>query len=607
MTKNRFFLVLLSALLVVIPQSGAVANPNKSAGKSNSVNSNAGNANAKENGPAAAPKKAEVESVSVFENTSKGGSNPENSGSANPNAGATGSGGSGKPEVANAEESKKPVVAQREVVAPGLFKNNKLVAGRFAAEDVNDEADQVIFSEADEKCGVEEEQTKVNATANSKAAATSNKVTTTSSKKPAANVVKTTTSKTTNSNAAAAKQKVADKKAEKEAEECIDYLVVFKSGTTISDIDKAAKGASGKVLKKFHSAVKAAIINGPPTKMAVLAEKNPNVRFVEMDGQVVSQGVQADAPWGLDRTDQRQLPLSGTYDDKDVTGFSIPVYVVDTGIYAAHQDFGGRVAAGFSSISDGRGSADCNGHGTHVAGTIGGNKYGVAKQSTLIPVRVLDCNGSGSYSGVIAGLDWIAANHPSGAPAVVNMSLGGAASNTLDAAVRGVISKGITVVVAAGNSNADACNASPARVKEAITVGASTNTDARASFSNFGSCVDLFAPGASITSAWISSTTSFAVASGTSMAAPHVAGVVARFFVANPTVQPFNTEASVVNSATQNVLSAIGTGSPNRLLFLELTVDTSTPPPAPSEDSGGGSTTTPGKSTAPGQAKKPKR
>lgn len=606
MSKKRFFLVLLSALLVVIPQSGVVANPKNSAGKSNSVNSNAGNANAKENGPAAAPKKAEVESVSVFENTSKGGSNPGNSGAANPNAGVTGPGGSGKPEVADAEESKKPVVAQREVVAPGLFKNNKLVAGRFAVEDVNDEADQVKFSDADEKCGVEEEQTKVNANANSKAVATSSKVTTTPSKKPVTSSEKTITSKTINSNAAA-KQKVADKKAEKEAEECIDYLVVFKSGTTISDIDKAAKGATGKVLKKFHSAVKAAIINGPPTKMAVLAEKNPNVRFVEMDGQVVSQGVQSDAPWGLDRIDQNLLPLSNTYSDKDVTGFSIPVYVVDTGIFAAHQDFSGRVAAGFSSVTDGLGSGDCNGHGTHVAGTIAGIKYGAAKQATLIPVRVLDCNGSGTYSSVIAGLDWIAANHPSGAPAVVNMSLGGAASNTLDAAVRGVISKGITVVVAAGNSNADACNASPARVKEAITVGASTSTDSRASFSNFGSCVDLFAPGASITSAWISSNFSFAVASGTSMAAPHVAGTVARFLVNNPATLPYNVEQSVITGTTQNVLTSIGTGSPNRLLYFEFSADTSTPPPAPSEDSDGGTTTSPGKSTAPGQSKKPKR
>ena len=607
MSKNRFLLVLLSALLVVIPQSGVAANPKNNAGKSNAVNSGSGNSNARDNTPAAAPKKAEVDAVSVFENSTKGGSNstPGNSGSGNSGVGAAGT--EKGPDSANkpdgAEDSKKPVVAQREVVPAGLFKNDKLVAGRFAAEDINDEADQVKFSDADEKCG-EVEPTKVNANANPKAAAANTKTATASAsaKSTPANSKPTTTSKAP---ATAAAAKSAAVKAEKE--DCLDYLVVFKSSTTISDMEKAAKGASAKITRKFHNAVKAAVINGPPTKMAVLASKNPNVRFVELDGQVVSQGVQADAPWGLDRTDQRPLPLSGTYDDKDVTGFSIPVYVVDTGIYAAHQDFGGRVAAGFSSISDGRGSADCNGHGTHVAGTIGGNKYGVAKQSTLIPVRVLDCNGSGSYSGVIAGLDWIAANHPSGAPAVVNMSLGGAASNTLDAAVRGVISKGITVVVAAGNSNADACNASPARVKEAITVGASTNTDARASFSNFGSCVDLFAPGASITSAWISSTTSFAVASGTSMAAPHVAGVVARFFVANPTVQPFNTEASVVNSATQNVLSAIGTGSPNRLLFLELTVDTSTPPPAPSEDSGGGSTTTPGKSTAPGQAKKPKR
>lgn len=586
-------------MLALAPMSLTSAAPKNSNAKSNSENSSAaGNEKANSNKsiePAVAPKKAEVEPVKVLDREPAGNSNKP----------------ADKTEIidtdkTNPGQEKKDTqtLTQREVVPPGLFKNDKLVAGKFATEQVNEEADQTAFSDADEKCGVEDEQTKVNANASLKTVTVTSKTDTT--KKPATSSVKTTNNKVTNANAAAAKEKVAAKKAEKEAEECLDYLVVFKAGTTISDIEKTAKGAGGKVLKKFHNAVKAAIINGPPSKMEALVGKNPNIRLAELDGQVVSQGIQTDAPWGLDRIDQNPLPLSTTYDDKDVTGFSIPAYVVDTGIFAGHQDFGGRVAAGFTSITDGLGSADCNGHGTHVAGSIAGSTYGAAKRATLIPVRVLDCAGSGTYSSVMAGLDWIAANHPAGAPGVVNMSLGGAASSTLDAAVRGVIAKGLTVVVAAGNSNIDACTTSPARVKEAITVAASTSADARASFSNFGSCVDVFAPGASITSAWISSSTSSAVASGTSMASPHVAGIVARFLVNNPATVPYNVEQSVINGATQNVLSNIGAGSPNRLLYFEFAADTSTPPTTPTEDDGG-SSAKPGKETAPGQTKRPKR
>jgi subtilisin family serine protease len=251
-------------------------------------------------------------------------------------------------------------------------------------------------------------------------------------------------------------------------------------------------------------------------------------------------------------------------------------YVVDTGIDATNVDFEKRVASGFTAILDGRGSADCNGHGTHVAGTIAGKQYGVAKASTLIPVRVLDCTGSGSYSTVISGLDWIAANHRAGDAAVVNMSLGGSASSTLDGAVKNLITKGIHVVVAAGNSNADACNYSPARVPDAITVGATTSSDARASYSNTGSCLDLFAPGSLITSAWLGST-AIQTISGTSMAAPHAAGVVARFIALNSTLSPAQVAQSLRSSATPNTISSVGTSSPNRLLFSDVVIDLTAP------------------------------
>lgn len=212
----------------------------------------------------------------------------------------------------------------------------------------------------------------------------------------------------------------------------------------------------------------------------------------------------------------------------------------------------------------------------HVAGTIGGKNYGVAKKTTLIPVRVLDCNGSGSYSTVIAGLDWISANHKAGNAAIVNMSLGGPSSSTLDGAVKNLIAKGIHVVVAAGNSNADACNYSPARVPDAITVGATTSADSRANYSNTGNCLDLFAPGSAITSTWLGATGTQTI-SGTSMASPHVAGAIARFISINPTLTPAQVAQSVRTSATTNLVQGAGASSPNLLLFTEIKIDNSTP------------------------------
>ncbi|WP_370249401.1 S8 family serine peptidase [Nocardioides sp.] len=291
--------------------------------------------------------------------------------------------------------------------------------------------------------------------------------------------------------------------------------------------------------------------------------RDPDVAFVQQDGRVSIEATQTGATWGLDRIDQRARPLSGTY-TSTATGSGVRAYIIDTGILATHSEFSGRVAAGATAINDGRGTTDCNGHGTHVAGTVGGRTYGVAKSVTLVPVRVLGCDGSGSNSGVIAGMDWVATNATR--PAVANMSLGGGADAATDAAVARMTSAGVTVVVAAGTENTNACNSSPARASSAITVAATTTTDARASFSNYGSCVDLFAPGAGITSAWIGSTTATNTISGTSMASPHVAGVAALYLQNNPSASPATVTSALLGNATTGVVTGVN-GSPNRLLF----------------------------------------
>jgi subtilisin family serine protease len=356
---------------------------------------------------------------------------------------------------------------------------------------------------------------------------------------------------------------------------CSNFIVVFQPGLSRINSNKLVKDSGAQVLRTFSSIFNGALVNGPLAKMQALAN-NPNVLVVEDDLEVKTTAIQNPAPWGLDRIDQQPLPLSNTFDDFDMQGANTYSYVVDTGIDATNVDFESRVAAGFTAVLDGKGSADCNGHGTHVAGIIGGKTYGVAKKTNLIPVRVLDCAGSGSYSSVISGLDWIATNYRSGDAAVVNMSLGGPASSTLDGAVRNLIAKGITVVVAAGNSNADACNYSPSRVLDAVTVGATSNNDARASYSNYGTCLDLFAPGSAITSTWLGTSGTNSI-SGTSMASPHVAGVVARFLAQNPGLSPAQVSNSLKSSSTKNVLSGTGSSSLNNLLYLNVGVDLTTP------------------------------
>ncbi len=276
------------------------------------------------------------------------------------------------------------------------------------------------------------------------------------------------------------------------------------------------------------------------------------VKSIEIDRGVRATATQAPTPsWGLDRTDQRSLPLNSSY-TYNSTGSGVTAYIIDTGITLGHPDFGGRAVSGYDAV-DGGSADDCNGHGTHVAGTVGGSAFGIAKSARLVAVRVLGCDGSGTNAGVIAGIDWAVANHAAGTPAVANFSLGGAASSAVDSAINRLIADGVTVAVAAGNENADACGGSPSRVPGALTVGASDRNDRRASFSNVGNCVDLFAPGVDITSDWLNNGTN--TISGTSMATPHVAGVAAQYLQANPSASPAAVSSAILGATTKDKIS----------------------------------------------------
>jgi len=355
------------------------------------------------------------------------------------------------------------------------------------------------------------------------------------------------------------------------------YIVVFKEGVRDHRglANALANQYGGRLGHVYTRALEGFSVEMTEGRARALAN-HPEVDYVEEDGIVNVGATQTSATWGLDRIDQRDMPLNSSY-TYNFTGLGVKAYIIDTGVLSNHAEFGGRVIAGYTAISDGGGTTDCNGHGTHVAGTVGGSTYGVAKNVTIVPVRVLDCAGSGTNAGVIAGVDWVTANHAANEKAVANMSLGGGASAALDTAVKNSITDGVTYAVASGNSNVDACNSSPARVLEAITVNSSTNTDARSSFSNFGTCTDIFAPGSSITSAWYTSTTATNTISGTSMASPHVAGAVALYLEQNGYQSPSTVAAALYNSSTPNKITSAGTGSPNRLLYsLGGTV---TPPP----------------------------
>jgi subtilisin family serine protease len=342
------------------------------------------------------------------------------------------------------------------------------------------------------------------------------------------------------------------------------YIVRYVDSESNDSVNDELSKNNGRLKGRLSKVFNGAIADMTPAKAAQL-RRSPKILWVEEDKQVTKQATVSPTPsWGLDRIDQRSKAPSNSYSFA-TNGSGVSVYVIDTGIYTSHSQFTGRTRIGFDAF--GGDGIDCNGHGTHVAGTAGGSTFGVAPAASLVSVRVLDCSGAGSLSGVLAGIDWVINDHVSG-PAVINLSLGTTKSASLESAVDRAFNDGITVVSAAGNSNVDACTTSPGGNKPSgLTVGATTITDARASYSNFGACLDLFAPGSDIISAGTSSPAATAVLSGTSMAAPHVAGLAARYLSAAPTATPSQVMTALINATTANVVTSAGTLSPNRLAY----------------------------------------
>ncbi|MGH3716496.1 MAG: S8 family peptidase [Micromonosporaceae bacterium] len=347
------------------------------------------------------------------------------------------------------------------------------------------------------------------------------------------------------------------------------YIVVLKEGASTSSVSKKY---GGKITHTYKAALK-----GYAAKMSEAGARrtaaDPAVDYVEQDRVVWALDTQSPVPsWGLDRIDQRDLPLDNSYTYPN-TATNVTAYVIDTGVAFDHPDFGGRATSGRDTVDNDNDATDCHGHGTHVAGTIGGTAHGLAKEVKIVGVRVLNCEGGGTTAQVVAGVDWVTANAQK--PAVANMSLGGMPDAALDAAVQESIASGVTYAIASGNGDNDACDYSPARVPEAITVNATDDTDARTYFSNYGSCTDIFAPGLDITSAWLNGGTN--TISGTSMATPHVAGAAALYLSANPSASPAQVQQALKDNATKNKVTDPGSGSPNNLLF----VGSGGPPPPP--------------------------
>ena len=348
-----------------------------------------------------------------------------------------------------------------------------------------------------------------------------------------------------------------------------DYIVTFRD-------DEADPGGQANGLVKAHGgslkhvyryALKGfAVANLPDAAVAAL-QRNPRVARIERDGIVTIDGTQTPTPsWGLDRIDQRSVPLDNSYTYAN-DGSGVTAYIIDTGINSGSSDFTGHLGTGADFV-DANPPDDCHGHGTHVAGTVGGTKYGVAKKVTIVAVRVLDCQGNGTDADVIAGIDWVTGQHQPGQLAVANMSLGGGFLQSLNDAVQRATNDGIVMAVAAGNSTANACNYSPSSAASAITVGATTSSNGLAFYSNSGSCVDILAPGSSITCDWIGSATATNTISGTSMASPHVAGAAALYLSANPGATVTDVTNALVTNATANAISGVPAGTPNKLLYV---------------------------------------
>ncbi|WP_165949267.1 S8 family peptidase [Kribbella turkmenica] len=345
------------------------------------------------------------------------------------------------------------------------------------------------------------------------------------------------------------------------------YIVVFTDAVRRGAVGEAARGLASRHGARVTQTYSAALSGFAATMTEQQARRiaaDPAVAYVEPDRVMRIASDQPDPPWGLDRIDERYLPMNQNY-KYDTTAGWVNVYVIDTGIRISHNEFGGRASYGRDTVNEDNIASDCNGHGTHVAGTVGGTTYGVAKAARLIAVKVMNCAGDGTVSNIVQGIDWVTANHVR--PAVATMSLGGSGSGSIDDAVKRSSDQGVTYVVAAGNDNDDACDYSPARVLDAITVGATEQDDDRWPDSNKGRCLDLFAPGRGVLSALKTSDTATGTKSGTSMAVPHVAGAAALYLSKSPTASPLQVAYSLRYNVTKNQIDDVGTGSPNRLLY----------------------------------------